>query len=340
MKYYRWYCKDLRYQIQSGTSTPVEYISATCSWYTNFTINPSNLTCVLKFCTNATKAPLTDSRNYGSALKRTRQKYNFIAGERITIGSYVDYICKDGLRFPADVDYKEKADNSTKVYCKDDGTFNYPNPWSPCISNIQCVDPGETEEVEKSEIVGSNRTYKSQLEYKCKDKRKWIKHGATSTAVASRRYECLWKKQYNVVANDLSCELHHCGHPNKEHGSHPAPPDKYDISLVETDETKKHHVPYGSNVVYKCNEGHFIENNEIDPTKTNIKVQCMAGEGTYNVPQSWPNCTETVNCGPHPKPPEGGSIVWLNGTSNKVVDEFSNSSISYCLRFYLTILKK
>ena len=115
------------------------------------------------------------------------------------------------------------------------------------------------------------------------------------------------------------CEMHHCGHPNKDDGSHSHPHADNNIYLVETDQTKAHHVPYGTNVIYQCKENYFIENTELDPTKNNIKVQCISNEGIYNVPQSWPNCTETVDCGPPPSMPVDGSITWLNGTKNEVI---------------------
>ena len=38
----------------------------------------------------------------------------------------------------------------------------------------------------------------------------------------------------------------------------------------------------------------------------------MAGEGIYAIPTQWPNCTETVWCGPPPEPTVNGSRIWLN----------------------------
>ena len=121
-----------------------------------------------------------------------------------------------------------------------------------------------------------------------------------------------------VNVEELLCEMHHCGHPNQDEGSHTHPPADNNIYLVETDQTRAYHVPYSKNVIYQCEENYFIENNELDPTKNNIKVQCMANEGIYNIPESWPNCTKTVDCGPPPAMPVGGSITWLNGTKKEV----------------------
>ena len=50
------------------------------------------------------------------------------------------------------------------------------------------------------------------------------------------------------------------------------------------------------------------------------KVQCITNEAIYNVPDTWPNCTETVDCGIPPEKPTGGSITWLNGTEHQVLN--------------------
>ena len=38
----------------------------------------------------------------------------------------------------------------------------------------------------------------------------------------------------------------------------------------------------------------------------------MTGEGIYNVPSAWPNCTETVLCGEPPETTVNGSRIWHN----------------------------
>ena len=45
----------------------------------------------------------------------------------------------------------------------------------------------------------------------------------------------------------------------------------------------------------------------------------MTNEGIYGVPAAWPNCTETVLCGPPPLPTINGSITWFNN-HNKVAN--------------------
>ena len=72
----------------------------------------------------------------------------------------------------------------------------------------------------------------------------------------------------------------------------------------------------------KCDGTRHIVNSQIDPTEKEIKISCTDNTGVYDIPPTWPNCTETVNCGPPPsKQTNGiingttghdGSITWLN----------------------------
>ena len=48
----------------------------------------------------------------------------------------------------------------------------------------------------------------------------------------------------------------------------------------------------------------------------------MAGEGIYAIPTQWPNCTETVWCGPPPEPTVNGSRIWLNQEYEVIVINF------------------
>ena len=42
-----------------------------------------------------------------------------------------------------DVKYRSEAKKDIRVSCKNDGFFDYPNPWQPCVSSVQCPDPGK-----------------------------------------------------------------------------------------------------------------------------------------------------------------------------------------------------
>jgi phage FluMu protein Com len=231
--------------IQHGSSNPANYIDGNCTWYTNFTVNPADLNCVLTYCTNGTNDPVTNGLNYQTAVKSNKKEYNFTQQERVSLGRYLDYKCKKGNKLNDDVKFITEAPDYTRVSCKSDGEFNYPDPWPPCLDSVECPDPGNTltknhtfntrvplqggmvlfhppifkfyllpffllgttNELIKTVLNGTGETltYKVALNYKCKDARKFLKYGASSNPVASRTYICYWKKVYEVILLALHC---------------------------------------------------------------------------------------------------------------------------------------
>ena len=306
-------------KLAKTVNQPQLSVTATCSWNTTFTVNPSDVECVLTYCANGTGLPINNVNNFVSVVKEGGGNYDIQNGEVIELGKTLKYNCKDGHRLQNDTDNKGQADDFIRVTCSN-GNFIYPDPWPECVRTIQCKDPGSNVElVRKEKNNFNNHTYEDKLEYSCLDQRSYIKVNGSSKAFApSIVSTCEWRQIYDVDVNKLICKIDHCGHPHSGNGSHPAPPPEYNISLVETDPTRNKYVPFGYNVMYKCDANTFIENEEIDPTKTNITVQCQTDTGIYLIPNAWPNCTETVTCGPPPSPPEGGTIIWMNGTENEV----------------------
>ena len=59
---------------------------------------------------------------------------------------------------------------------------------------------GTKEELIRTVLNGTEDPleYSTGLQYQCKDKRKYLKYGTTSTPVASRTYVCYWKKVFEV----------------------------------------------------------------------------------------------------------------------------------------------
>ena len=306
-------------KLANTDNTPKPNITATCSWYKTFDVNPSDIECILAYCDNATDFPFNAINNFVSVYKEGSQNpYDTNIGSVIPLNSKINYYCKPNYRLQNDTNLKEEAENFIGVTCSN-GTLEYPSIWPTCVETIQCPDPGSTEELVRTEKKLTNHTYLAELEYSCLDQRSYIKTDGSDIPLApSIVTTCRWRKIYNVDVNNLICEIHHCGHPHSGNGSHPAPPPKYNISLVETNFTQAKHVPFGDTVMYKCDGNTFIENEEIDPTKTNITVQCLTTTGVYKLPETWPNCTETISCGPPPPPPEGGTIIYMNGTENEV----------------------
>ena len=96
------------------------------------------------------------------------------------------------------------------------------------------------------------------------------------------------------------------------------------------------HVPFGKSAVYKCKDGFFIENNEIDPTKTESSIRCLTS-GEYNIPDEWPNCTETVSCGKPLDPPVGGTIEWITGSENDDVYNTTVRNVMVLIQWVITL---
>lgn len=318
----RWACRDKRYQtkIRGSNDNLTNTISAKCDWYTNFNVTPADIECELAFCVNG--SDFNSSINYKYVkINDGDSNYNVTAKQRIGLGQYLSYICKDGFYLQNNTDLKTEAERAVKVYCED-GLFHYPDPWPECVDNIQCADPGTSDELIRTDKTLSNFDYESKYEYKCKDLRRFVKiQDSYDLPVPHIVSNCKWRKFYDVNITQLECIIHHCGHPNVGDGSHPHPPTNNYINLINTNlETNftSSYVSFGTDVMYKCASSYFIENLEIDPTKTNITVKCLTS-GTYEIPTVWPNCTKTVSCGPPPAKPDGGRITWLVGIENQVM---------------------
>ena len=314
----RWICADKRYSPQKiGSNHTKDPYPGLCDWYTNFDVSPSDLECKLLYCVNGSAIPT--ELNYDSVtIGSTNNMYNVSAQDRVAMGSYLRYNCKSNFYIQNNTVLKTSASTSARVYCED-GFFGYPNPWPECVDDIQCPDPGSTNElIRTNKTQPFNYTYNSQLEYKCKDLRSYVKTTNVSVPVApSVVSTCQWKKTYNIDGTTLKCVIHHCGHPNIGNGSHTAPFLENNLKLTTTENMTNSFVSFGTLVMYECLPSMFIENSEIDPTKTNFTVKCL-DTGLYELPSQWPNCTRTINCGAPPSKPDGGNMTWSRGTENSV----------------------
>ena len=317
----RWKCKDRRYLIREvGSSKSAASLSSSCLWYRNYSVLPSQLECVLTYCDEPVLTPNMNGRNY-----------NFTwDGNLLTrLGRTIFYPCKDDFRLENDTTRKEEAAEGAEIVCGADGEYIYPDPWPQCSSSVTCGDPGESEEVERNYKSGSDLGYWSELRYVCRDSRKWIKTeepGSSLSAVLETR--CHWRKSYPLDGSNLVCDVHHCRHPHNDPGSHQPPAAANKISLVERTDWD---VAFESDIVYKCQQGTYIENDEVDPTQTEISVTCLTGLGEYNTPVRtgglWPNCTDTVRCGQPPQPPLNGSREWISPATE--LEETYDTKVTY-----------
>ena len=168
--------------------------------------------------------------------------------------------------------------------------------------------------------------YQHQFKYVCTDPRKYVKEEDVDTEYAPYKFtQCKWNQKFDMDGTKLNCEINICAHPHNDSGGHLAPAPENNITLVHRDNWI---VPFNTKIWYRCDPNTKIENDEMNPTKTNISVKCIADKGIYDIPEIWPNCTDTVVCGqPPPYPVEtfplpntwtgsnrsmNGSITWLH----------------------------
>ena len=312
----RWACRDRRYKIKKtgAQEATKETRESTCQWSTEYTDPPTTLECHLKFCDNLTDAPAETNLNFTWD------------GFRRNLYSNTWYPCNNGMALLTDTDWQSKK--GINVKCGSNGEFEYPSPWPKCVQNVECPDPGNSPNVNRSLASGNLLEYNSRLRYVCSDPRKYIKvTGSTSQVTAEILNPCHWRGTFPIDGTALECDMHHCTYPYKEPGSHMAPPSEYNLVLHEPagSSVDSWHVDFGKKITYKCEGNRFIENDQTDPTETEFKVECDSS-GVYNIPtlagESWPNCTETVNCGQPPDIPRNlsingvfgyeGSIEWLS----------------------------
>ena len=297
--------------------------------------------CVITYCNNATDFPISNNLGYVDVDRHNGNPLPLKG--LVDIGKHIQYNCISGRRLQNDTDDIGQADASVKVACNETGDYVYPEPWPTCEETVNCTDPGITEDLISTENHGqyTNHAYMAELKYECIDKRKFAKIGDSGELQPFIVSKCLWRKVYDVLGPDILCDIHHCAHPHDDNGAHPAPPPEHNISLVIDTQVSASHVPFQNTIMYKCDGTTKIENNEKDPTQNNITVQCLS-TGLYDIPSEWPNCTITVSCGPPPSAPVDGSIIWMNGTENQVLNHtFLRILIincSFCNNFYLVYI--
>ena len=240
------------------------------------------------------------------------------------------YDCKSNHKIEEAVNYKENASDRITIECNQNGLLDYPEPWPQCSETISCSDPGNSSEITRTLASGTTLEYLSVFNYKCDDLRKWIRSIGTDVLLPSSSSMCQWRQSYSVDGTNLECIIHHCRHPHDEPGSHPAPGAEYQIILKDE---ASWDIAFGESVRYECEEGTWIENEEVDPTKDFLDVECLTDIGEYNTPvrqgDSWPNCTQTVVCGIPPDPPVNGSRIWLYGAEENQMT-YNTSVLYHC----------
>ena len=288
-------------------------------WYRNYSLVPADLECVLAYCDNPVSLPNSNGANYN---------FTWDGALLTNLSHTIFYPCLDNHRLENDTISKYDADAGVSVVCGVEGEYLYPSSWPQCSPSVTCQDPGNSSHVLRTYQSGSGLAYWSVLRYVCEDPRKWIKAAESSSLSAALETRCEWRKTFPLDGSSLVCTIHHCRHPHDEPGNHQPPPPENKISLVERNNWD---VGFGENILYRCDSNTYIESEEIDPGQTELAVACLVDVGEYDTPvrqgNSWPNCTETVLCGPPPLPPVNGSREWLPPSTE--AGETYNTTITY-----------
>ena len=308
-----WECSDPRYliKVQGSSDAPDWNITTECLWYENYTINPETFECILVYCYNPDRDPLSNGQ-------KVNQINGLLYNNYTLINQSIEYECENKHKLEQDTDSKKQADDRYAVQCGADGNYIYPNETQQCSKTIQCEDPGLTPEIQRNYTSLDNFAYKSELNYTCQDPRQFIKISNTPDNYApSISTDCKWRKKYTVNGTLLICKIVRCGHPHIDPGNHTEPPPANDLLLRDH---ATWFVSFEEDIYYECAAGDFFENDELHPTQHEKKVKCITDLGTYNIPSTWPNCTTTVRCGQPPdvtpeSPPwnENGTRTWKNG---------------------------
>ena len=314
----RWKCKDRRFLIRQKNSgeEPRETYYTACNWSGNFSVYPSDLECIISYCDNPIDDPNTNGANYDFQW----------TNNLIKISDYMSYPCKTNYYVEQSTMWKTLADDATLVRCNASGYFDYPSTWPQCSNTITCSDPGNSPGITRKYTSSiKDLQYRSHLNWKCDDLRKYIKLSSEpdSQLSSSRTAWCEWRKTFPVDGTDLVCVIHHCRHPHDDDGKHEPPDPALQLSLASRTSWD---VEFNTNITYNCEPGTWIERAEPSPTQNSLDVWCVENEGVYDIPASWPNCTETVVCGQPPQPPVNGSRLWLAGSDG---DDRYDSRVMY-----------
>ena len=94
MLYFSYKCADRRYYVRErGTAySPQPYVVGRCGWDSNYSLTPSRLECVVKFCdTTASTPPDTTGKNY-----------NLTWSGLVSVEASLEYPCADDHRLEAE----------------------------------------------------------------------------------------------------------------------------------------------------------------------------------------------------------------------------------------------
>ena len=348
-------CSDPRKYIKvTGSSDQVQAeIINPCHWRKSFPIDGTALECHMHHCTYPYKEP--------GAHSPPPPEYNLVLDEpqgstvdnwHIDFGQKITYKC-EGDRY-IENDQLDPSETEYEVECSDLGVYNIPtltgDSWPNCTDTVRCGQPpdiprnlpingvfgfeGSIEWV--SPAIDLQDTYDTKVKYRCVIGSQFKKDNSHQKTLINR---CRWDKSWRYSTLP-PCEVTHCTHP----ADHNPPPTENNIALVVptawTGKPLDWEVDIDDQITYKCVGERYFENDEVDPTVTELKVKCLS-TGEYESPpvlsEPWPNCTETVRCGQPPAKPTNGIVNGVSGYDGEIewlspatdLDDTYDTSVEY-----------
>ena len=266
--------------------------------YSNYSWQPSELTCTIAFCDNATDAPNVSGANYNF-------KWN---GKLVALGGRLTYPCKDGMRVLNQTEWKNQSSSGTEVYCGADGEWIYPPTWPQCSRTTYCPAPPSppTNDPRHADTVpAGTRTwigdlkepehqYLTKVAYRCTQGSQFDTDSDGVGDTLELQTTCKWMGVWEPWASLPPCLITHCIWP-------PEVPTSSYKEEVTTDWT-----PVNTSKQYRCKgmkgDGTHTRFWESDRTKSTLSIPCMAN-GLFDFVDevaSWPVCLEDITCSEDP----------------------------------------
>ena len=253
-------------------------VHSTCLWYSNYSVSPSQLECILSYCDAPTEDPNTSGKNYDFHWD----------GELVPLEADIVYPCKADMKIEDKAETKEAASNISIVRCSSSGDFLYPSVWAQCSHIVDCGQPPHKTQNGIRTWQGSEfkDNYGTQVEYSCENGSQFDTDNDGFGDSLQLTVSCLWSKVWSPWSNLPPCVVTHCIFLL------PVPSDSF-LEEVTSDWT-----PVETEKQFRCqgmnSTGMHTRFTEADRTVSTFSISCQEnGQFTFeNKRQNWPTCLE------------------------------------------------